>query len=156
MRPTALLFTLLLASSIHAQCAVKGASFRAYGQSCPANSTWAPALTGNFQPTACTIALTIRADRGCCNEYLSGRMLMFGASPANIPLSFLGLPTCSLLVQPQFFFTWSNTTSGTMTINLPSNTSPGTVYVQGVASYYYTLGRRTKYRLSRGLAVTIW
>ena len=157
MRSLALMVALLPAvvlapSNANAQCVVRGASFSSYGTSCPTGTANSPLLSGSFIPTRCQIAMNFKAYAGCCNEYLTGRTLMFGLAPANVPLS----PYCTLLVQPMVLVTWAPSQGSTLTVNLPRNTSPGSVFVQGIATYYYTLGRRTKYMMTHGLKVTIW
>jgi hypothetical protein len=150
--------TVLIPATTHAQCGIKGASFTPYGQGCVAGTYNVPQFAGGFNQATCTIRLSLDAFYGYNGLGLTGKMILFGASPTSVPLPWTGDPACTLLVNPLASYYWATVPNRKfmLDIKLPPGTSPATVYVQGVTSYHSTVGRKTRVALSRALVVRIW
>ena len=156
---TALLvcIALLFQNTLEAQCTIKGATIKPYGQGCTKFGSARAELYGGYYPATCTIRLSLEAHHGYSNTFLVGKALVFGMAPANVPMPWIGSPSCTLLVSPMGLFVWPSAALKLMLdLKLPPNIGLGTVYVQGVAVYYTKGVARTDFQLTRGLAVSIW
>ena len=62
---------------------------------------------------------------------------------------------CTLLTSVDLVIMQPTSAGSTLQIQLPPGTSAGTVYAQGAAHYFTTIGRRDNLQLSNGLAITL-
>jgi hypothetical protein len=151
LRATVLVMA-LLSAPIAAQCSkLAGVSYVPYGSGCTALFQ-TPALTGAYDPVACTVSFTLTHSPSCCNTYLWKRVLAFGSSPAQIPIPFL---TCDLLVVPDVILEFTPTGSDTFVFPIPNVPLAGlTLYLQGANVFFTTIGFTYDYEVSNGLQVS--
>src|SRR4029453_2771310 len=69
-----------------------------YGAGC-AQFFDVPVLKGAYDPTACTLTLSLSGQPGCCNTYLWNRILILGASSVSVPVPPF-VTGCKLLASP--------------------------------------------------------
>ena len=110
-------------------------------------------MAGIFQASSCQLQLPIGAYRGCCNTFLRNIIYVFGLAPSNLPVPFLGTG-CVLLARPDLVVV-RGLSAGALSITLPRGICTGTVYVQGAAQYFTTIGQYYSHNLTRGLAITL-
>lgn len=145
---------LALGASASAQCTVSGVSFTAYGAACNPVFGPVPALAGSWTAGSCTIRLTLTGFQGCCNTFVSQRMIAIGTAPANVPLPGVG-PGCSLYVVPDLFLLTVPGAQSTFDFLLPPGMPSVTVFAQGAIVYFTTIGFSYDAALSNGLQVDI-
>lgn len=136
-----------------AQCTVTGATFEPYGTGCGAVVSQAPTLKGAFDSTTCTVSLTVDAFGGCCNTFVTYRLLGLGLAPDKTPLPFLG-SGCELLIQPLIVVALPPN-QDTLKLTIPPGMPTDTVYLQGGAGYLTTIGLTRDLALTQGLRVTL-
>jgi hypothetical protein len=147
--------TCLLAVLAPAQCTVANVAFTAYGAGC--NTVFAgtpPALSGQWDPTSCTLSVTLSGFSGCCNTFLQQRILWAGLAPAQQPLPFIG-PGCTLLAQPDVIAMFPTAAGNTFSFTLPPGFPAVTFYMQGANQYFTTIGLTTDFELSQGLQIDV-
>ncbi|MFG0319042.1 MAG: hypothetical protein ACF8XB_17350, partial [Planctomycetota bacterium JB042] len=86
---------LAFAPSAAAQCPT--VSVGTYGAGCNSAGFDVPALKGGYDSSGCQLTLKWSGTPGCCNTFLTGRLLLVGFQPTAIPAPGAG---CTLLVQP--------------------------------------------------------
>jgi hypothetical protein len=145
----------LAASGAGAQCLIAGLSLAPYGSGC-SFAFGVPALSASFDPAACSATVSVNAAGGCCNTFLVSRALAVGLTPVSFPLPFIGAG-CDLLTSADLFILEQPSSAGP---DFVFDFAPGvwlwglTVYVQGAAHYFTTIGFTHDYNLTDGLAVT--
>ena len=136
-----------------AQCAVTDVAFEPYGTGCGAVVSQAPSLSGSFESSTCSVSLTVDAFGGCCNTFLTFRLIGLGLAPDQVPLPFLGTG-CDLLIQPLIFVALPPS-QDTLKLRIPPGMPTGTLYLQGGAGYFTTIGMTRDTALTQGLRVTL-
>ncbi len=126
---------------------------QSYGSGCNPVGTVVPTLTGSFDNQNCSLSLVLTGFQGCCNTFLWGNIFAFGATRTQLPAPFFG-PGCTLYMAPIAVLPLARTVN-TLTIKVPSNTPKGTIYAQGVADYFTTIGFRHNYALTAGLSIQV-
>jgi hypothetical protein len=146
------LAALLLALPLPAQCSnLAGVLFTPYGSGCTGLNL-APTLSGSYSAGNCAVSFTLNHSFSCCNTYLNRRVLVFGASPVQVPIPFL---TCDLLVTPDVIVEILPTGSDTFVFPIPNAPLAGLVlYVQGANVFFTTIGFSYDYEVSNGLQVS--
>ena len=145
----------LLASTPVAQCPFTSLSMQSYGQSCtPVFFGNPPTLAGSLDVNQCTLDLTVDAFPGCCNTYLTARLLVLGFQQRAIPVPQIG-PGCTLLVQPIGTFFLLPAGGDTFTLDLPLVPPPFTFQAQAAAFYFTTIGLTVDAQLTSGQTVTL-
>ncbi len=139
---------LALAPSAAAQC--PSVSVGPYGAGCNPAGFDVPALKGGYDSVGCQLALKWSGNPGCCNTFLTGRLLLVGFQPTAIPAPGAG---CMLLVQPTVVqFVPAAVESVVATI--PPVPAAVQVYLQ-IANQYTTFGVQNDYNLTNGLALKV-
>src|SRR5262252_9148241 len=108
----------LLAAAAAAQCPFASVSLSSYGQGCVTVFPTPPTLGGGLDTNACRLGLTVTAVTGCCNTFLSARLLALGVQQVATPLPSVG-PNCTLLVQPDVVLFLPASGGDTFFLNLP-------------------------------------
>ena len=153
------LMTLALAAAAAAQapCPVSSIGASAYGQGCsPVFTT--PSLLAQLDVVNCEIALTVQATGGCCNTFLTNYVLRLGLGQTQVPLPPPAAPGCDLLVSPDvFLFQPANaSTSDTFALPIPPSLPlPLTLFAQGGALYFTTIGLSTDVGLTSGVQMNL-
>lgn len=142
------------ASSAAAQCGpIGGASFERYGTSC--GPGFEPtALAGSFDPSACSLDVTLNTPVFGFNVILVGRMLALGFQPTATPVPFLGYG-CSLWVVPATTFL-QPPAQPTFSFPVPPAAWGATLYLQGANLWFDTIGFAPIYQVSHGLSATFF
>jgi hypothetical protein len=153
MRGILLLVALCACGDLRAQCTITSVTFASYGTACNTVFGVPPALSGTWDPNACSVRLTLTGFTGCCNTFLQQRLLALGQQSANIPVPSVG-PTCYLLVIPDLILTFPASQT-TFDFVLPPGLPPSTIYAQGANVYFTTIGFTLDAELSNGLAVSV-
>ena len=136
-----------LSAAAAAQCPT--VSVGSYGAGCNAAGFDVPELAGGFNTSNCELAFKFSGQPGCCNTFLTAKILMLGFSPAAAP----GPGGCTILLNPAVFvFLGPNdvTVSGA----IPPTPAAYQVYAQ-VANQYTTFGTVNDYNLTNGLQIKI-
>ena len=149
--PLVLAACAVLAPSAAAQCTVQNVTFRAHGAGCATVFAAVPVLSGTFDSRTCTLSLTLDGFGGCCNTFLSDKVVLLGVNPVSLPLPWAG---CTLLVQPDAAVVIPRG-QDTLRIALPPGVAAGTFHAQGVNHYFTTIGFTHDLNWSQGLAVAI-
>ena len=145
----------LSASFALGQCAFASASVSSYGQPCaiwlgPAPPT---SLGVQLDGTSCTLGLDVTAFPGCCNTFLTGRILVLGLAQISVPVPQFGV-NCDLLVSPDVILFQQS--SGQFTMPLPNAPfPPTTIYAQGAVIYFTTIGLAADWALSAGYQIDL-
>jgi hypothetical protein len=137
-----------------AQCPFSTVQLTTYGSGCNPVFATNPTLTGTLDPTVCTLNLTVNAFSGCCNTFLNGRILAIGLQPVSQPLPQLGVG-CTLLASPDALLFQANTAGATFVLAIPPGLPPLTLYAQGAAIYFTTIGLTTDIALTGGEAAAL-
>lgn len=138
-----------------AQCAFSSLSLTSVGPGCATVFTPPPALSGGLEASTCSLDLTISAFGGCCNTFLTGRVLALGLGQNNLPLPMVG-PGCTLWVQPDAVVFLPATAGDTVTLQLPPGLQPPlSFYAQGAALYFTTIGLANDAQLTGGHTVSV-
>ncbi len=111
-----------------------------------------PVLKAGVDPSACTLTFSLSGISGCCNTYLWNRILILGASPAQIAVPPF-VSGCMLLASPDVLLVFPASAGNTFTSPIPALAL--TVYVQGVNDYFTTFGFTHDYNWSNGLKIDI-
>ncbi|MCK5943555.1 MAG: hypothetical protein KAI24_16350 [Planctomycetes bacterium] len=148
---------LLLATPAAAQCPWSSVSVTSYGQGCSApfpNQQVGVAAT--LDVTTCQLGLDVVAFGGCCNTFLVGRALVVGLSQTATPVPQLGAG-CTLLASPDLLlFEPSAPNPQPFVLQLPNAPlPPTTLYAQGVAVYFTTIGLTVDVTLGPGARIDL-
>ncbi len=136
----------VLSAAAAAQCPSGG--FAAYGQGC-AVSFDVPKFDAKLDQGACTITAFFTGMPGCCNTFLTARLLFIGPTEAKIPAPG---PNCSLLTNPVLIvFLPPGVTQ--LTTPVPPIPPGGVKAFAQYANEYTTFGVVRDYNLSNGLAM---
>jgi hypothetical protein len=144
----------VLTQPCDAQCTVTSVQATQYGQGCNTVFGIVPDLSGVFDPTTCTIQLTLTGFPGCCNTFLRERILIVGAQPANVPLPFIG-PGCTLLATLDVVVSFPTSAGNVFTLPLPLGLPATRLFAQGGNLYFTTIGMTLDLELSQGLQISI-
>lgn len=147
------LFVLLLGTAARAQCnGPTSVSLTPYGGTCTYWSANA-ALQARYDTTTCVLQVQFDAARTCCNVYLRQRLLLLGVQPIvpGLPLPAL-VPGCELAVVPLVALIDAGGRAP-FALRLPPITGV-TLYVQGVNTYFTTIGLHTDLQTTDGLRVS--
>ncbi|HEX5052461.1 MAG TPA: hypothetical protein VFZ65_11855 [Planctomycetota bacterium] len=148
------LTTLLAASSALAQCPFSGVSVQTYGQGCNSVFLNLPTMGAGIDVPSCTLQVTVSAFSGCCNTFLVGSLLALGDQATSIPVPDLG-PNCMLLVDPAIVLFQPNSAGSSFVLSLPPVLPPLTVFAQGAALYFTTIGFSYDFALTAGAQLTL-
>jgi hypothetical protein len=152
---TALSTVVLLTPAAVAQCPFATVVSQAYGSGCNPVFGTNPALAVTLNPASCTVDITVSAFSGCCNTFLSGRVLCLGVVPVSVPLPNFGVG-CTLLAQPDFLLLQPTASGATFVLPLPAaGIPPLTFFAQGGALYFTTIGLSTDLAFTDGAQVTL-
>jgi len=149
MRTLLLSVAAVFAMSAVAQAQCPTVSVSSYGAGCNPAGFDVPAFAGGFNPNNCELAFKFSGQAGCCNTFLTAKIMILGFAPANSPAP----GGCVLLVQPAVFvFLGPNdvTVSGV----IPPTPAAYQVFAQ-VANQYTTFGVQNDFNLTNGLQVKI-
>ncbi|MCA8956423.1 MAG: hypothetical protein KDC87_10140 [Planctomycetes bacterium] len=138
----------------NAQCTNRTVAFTSYGSGCTSVFNTVPSLAGKFDPTNCTMYLDLSAFGGCCNTFLRNRIFAFGVRQTSLPVPFIG-PKCVLLTSSELFVVLPVAAGSTLQIPVPPAAPAGTLYAQGAAHYFTTIGLSNDYELTNGLSITL-
>jgi hypothetical protein len=150
-------FTFAVAAALpvaaFAPAQVTGITVSSFGQPCQ------PLFGGpNLQVTLDVqnqqLLVVVAAQYGCCNTYLSGRVLCLGLAQAAITLP--PLPQCRLLVSPDIVLFRPNSAGDTFALPVGAVPPPLSLYAQGAAVYFTTIGFSTDVALSAGAQIDLW
>ncbi len=152
---TSLSTVVLLASVSVAQCPFAGVASQSYGQGCNPVFGTNPTLAVSLDTINCTVDITVGAFGGCCNTFLTGRVLCLGLQPVSVPLPNFGLG-CTLLAQPDFLLLLPTAGGTTFVLPLPATgVPPLTFFAQGGALYFTTIGLSTDLAFTEGAQITL-
>jgi len=156
MRATKFLSAIALTASLAVgQCAFSSVAVSTYGQPC---SVWTlpsqmPAISVALDATSCTLGMDVTAFPGCCNSFLTGRVLVLGLQQVSVPVPQFGV-NCNLLVSPDVFLFQQS--SGAFQMPLPAAPFPATtIYAQSAVLYFTTIGLTTEWGLSSGYQIDL-
>lgn len=138
-----------LVAPARAQC--PAVSIGTYGQGCAIQFD-VPGYKAGFDATNCAIDFGYSGLPGCCNSFLTARVVMFGFQQASLPAPAIG-PGCLLLLQPTIFAVLpANVTQ--LSAPIPS-LPPGTSFVvySQYLNQYTTFGVQNDYNASNGVAI---
>lgn len=154
-RPIPVLATMLIAiGTATGQCTFSSLSMNSYGQGCTTVFATPTTLSGSLSVSTCELDLTVNTFPGCCNTFLSARVLALGTQQTNLPVPQLGAG-CTMLLQPIGVLFLPSSGGDTFTLNLPSMVPPLSFHVQAAAIYFTTIGLTTEAQLSEGMTVTL-
>lgn len=139
----------LSASFVASQCAFTSVSVSSYGQPC---SIWVTPTTiaVGLNSTSCTLDLDVVAFPGCCNTFLTARVLVLGMAQISVPVPQFGV-NCDLLVSPDVFVLQQSSAP-----SLPNAPFPATtINAQAAAIYFSTFGLTTEWALSAGYQIDL-
>ncbi|MFT4511997.1 MAG: hypothetical protein ACI89X_000673 [Planctomycetota bacterium] len=143
--------SLVLSSFAATQCAFSSVSVSSYGQPCSVFSTNPTTVGVQLDVTNCELGIDVSAFPGCCNTYLVGRVLVLGLQPITQPLPQLG---CTLLTSPDVVL--FQTTGSTFPLQMPSAPFPATtLFAQGAAIYFTTIGFSVDWAFSSGAQINL-
>lgn len=144
-----ILFAALLPATAAAQCPYSSVSLQSHGSGCTTVFNQPTTLAAALDATNCTLGVTVQSFTGCCNTFLSARMLALGVRQVNVPLPFVG-PNCTLLVDRAALLLLPAAGGDTFTFNLPVTLpSPLSFEAQG-AALYVTFGVSFDWQLTAG------
>ena len=156
MRLTQFLSAFALTTSLAvSQCAFTTVTATAYGQPC---SVWQlanqmPAISVSLDASNCTLGLDVTAFPGCCNSFLTGRVLVLGLAPIAVPVPQFGV-NCTMLTSPDVILFQQS--SGAFQMSLPAAPFPATtIYSQAAVLYFTTIGLTTDWGLSAGYKIDL-
>jgi hypothetical protein len=147
--------TALFAAAAAAQCPFSAVSLQSYGNGCATVFLAPPTLSGGLDANACTLGLTVNAFAGCCNTFLTLRVLAIGAQQANVPLPQVG-PGCTLLVNPVAILFLPASGGDTFRLTLPRGLVPPLPLEAQGAAFYTTFGVAIDAQLTEGQTVTLF
>lgn len=156
MRIRALAFSIALTAGLAgAQCPFSSVSSSTYGPGCsavfPGNL---PTLSVALDVPGCSLGVTVTAFGGCCNTFLVGRLLALGDAPTMVPLPQLGAG-CVLQVDQPILLYQPSAAGDTFVLPVGAALPPLTVYAQGAALYFTTIGFSTDLALTGGYQVQL-
>lgn len=156
MRSQALVCSVALGAGFAAaQCPFTSVSTASYGQGCnPVFFGNVPTLSVALDTPACSLNVTVDAFAGCCNTFLVGRLLALGAAPTMVPLPQFGVG-CALLVDQPILLYQPSAAGDTFALPLGAALPPLTVYAQGAALYFTTIGFSTDFALASGYQIQL-
>ena len=131
---------------------ITGVTVTAYGQPCNplfGGPTMRVALDSSLQQ----LSVLVVAPGGCCNTFLTARLLALGLGQATIPLPTA--PPCALLVSPDLVLFLPVSGGDTFTLPLPPGLQPLTLYGQAAAMYFTTIGFSTDVALTAGAEIDL-
>lgn len=140
---------LAIASNAAAQCPT--VSTTTYGTGC-ATVFDVPAYKVGFDASSCSITLGFSGLSGCCNTFLTSRIVFLGLQQLNVPAPSVG-PGCTLLADP---FVIAVLPAGVETVNATVPPLPAGVTVSIYSQYinqYTTFGLSQDYNMSNGVAI---
>lgn len=143
-----------LAAASAAQCPFSSVSVQSQGQGCNPVFGTVPTFGVVLDTTACTLRVQVTALPGCCNTFLSGRMLALGDQPAAVPLPWIGA-NCTLLVNAAILLYQPSSAGDTFVLALPSSLPPLSFHAQAGAHYFTTIGFSHDFALTAGGLVTL-
>lgn len=123
-----------------------------YGAGC-ATQFDVPEYKASFDPANCTLTLGFSGFPGCCNTFLTARIVLLGTQAANIPVPGVG-PGCTLLVDPTIVAVIPPVDG--VTFNVPP--LPPGISVQVFSQYlnqYTTFGVQQDFNMSNGVAIKL-
>ena len=145
-----LLAALLIATSAAvAQCQFSSVPVVTYGQGCSAVFGNNPTLAFQLDTAACSLGVGVQAFQGCCNTYRLGVLLALGDQAAAIPVPQLG-PNCDLLTSSTVTLWLPGPQGTTFWLALPPGLSSVTLFAQGGALYFTTIGLSYDFALTAG------
>lgn len=143
--------SLLLSTFAAAQCAFSSVSVSSYGQPCSVFTGNPTTIGALLDVTNCSLGIEVHAFPGCCNTYLVGRVLVLGLQPNTQPLPQFN---CTLLTSPDVVL--FQTTGSTFPLSMPNAPFPATtLFAQGAAIYFTTIGFSTDWAFSSGAQITL-
>ncbi len=140
-----------LAAESRAQCA--NVAIGSYGNTCPFFLQDAT-LSAAFNTSTCTLDVDLSVSQTCCNTFPNGQILIIGTAPIIpgihvVPL----LPSCELAVVPLVQLPTS--VGNGWSFFIPAVPVTATFYLQGVNTYFTTIGFTTDYQSSNGLKLDL-
>lgn len=136
------------------QCQFTSVALQNYGAGCGVVFGVPPSITAQLDPVTCDLGIRVTAFAGCCNTFLRDRLLVLGLAPTNQPLPQVA-PGCVLLASP-IVFLWQATSAGdTFHLGIPPGLTSFTMYAQGAAHYFTTIGLSDDLMLTDGLMLTL-
>ena len=137
------------AASLSAQC--PSVSTATYGTGC-ATVFDVPGYKAGFDPSSCSITLGFSGMPGCCNTFLTSRIVFLGLQQLNVPAPSVG-PGCTLLADPLVVAVLpGNVTSVNAVVPpLPAGVTVA-IYSQYI-NQYTTFGLTQDYNMSNGVAI---
>jgi hypothetical protein len=143
--------SLALSGLAAAQCAFSSVNVSCYGHPCSVFSGNPTTVGAQLNVSNCTLGVDVQAFSGCCNTYLVGRVLVVGLQPVTQPLPQLG---CTLLTSPDLVL--FQATGSMFALQMPSAPFPATtLFAQGAAIYFTTIGFSTDWAFSRGSQINL-
>jgi hypothetical protein len=149
-----LLIAASLAAAAAAQCPFSSLTATTYGQGCITVFGTPPTQRSSLDGTQCTLGVTVDAFTGCCNTFLTGRVLVLGLQQANVPVPQIG-QGCTLLVDPIAFLFQTPPAGDTFTLPLPPFLVPPLQLQSQGASIYRTFGVEIDAQLTAGQAILL-
>lgn len=144
-----ILLAVLLSAPAAAQCPFSSVSLQSQGNGCTTVFNQPTTLAAALDATSCTLGVTVQSFSGCCNTFLTARMLALGVRQIRVPLPFVGA-NCTLLVDPAALLLLPAAGGDTFTFNLPATLpSPLSFEAQG-AALYVTFGVTFDWQLTAG------
>lgn len=143
-------FAAAVAFTSVAQAQCPSVSTGNYGTGCNPAGFDVPEIKGGFDTQNCQLTIKWSGNPGCCNTFLTGRLMIVGFAQAAVPAPGAG---CTLLVQPTLV-TFLPAAADHVVATIPPVPSLVNVFVQ-VANQYTTFGVQNDYNLTNGLQIKI-
>lgn len=139
--------TALVAHDARAQCA--NVAIGSYGNTCAFFGQDA-ILSAGFNSSTCTLDVKLSVSQTCCNTFPSGQILLIGTAPIIPGINIAPLlPSCELSVIPLVQLPTS--VGSGWSFFIPPVPVAATFYLQGVNTYFTTIGFTTDYQSSNAL-----
>lgn len=145
---------LVFSTAVAAQCPFQTLSLQSYGRGCTTVFLQPTTLSGSLDPAACSLGLVVQSFQGCCNTFLTARLLAIGVQQTAVPLPQIG-PGCTLLVDPVALLLQPAPAGDTFWLPLPATLVAPLHFVAQGAALYTTFGVSIDLQLTEGFAVLL-
>jgi hypothetical protein len=138
----------------HPEAQCNSVGFSPYGTSCAFFGQPAT-ITGAWDPTRCTLSLTVTGARTCCNTFPFAYVLLLGAMPIDpgLPHPIL-LPGCLLAVVPDVVLAQPVAAGSMFQFTLPPLPRT-TLFVQGAVDYFTSIGQTHDFQTTDAVKIGI-